>query len=194
MRNLELKYERTRGTVTDVEARRSSSHTSNGHSVSRTYYYFVISYTYEGQEYKFTDNVGQKYDVSDKIGYTTEVYVNPKNPAQAERVSSSGFVSIICACFFAFFCVTYAAGMNILLSNTAKGTSFRKRLLCAWGVELLLAMAFLLMFWLGLPRSGFAEVFTRIQGAVGLAVISQIVLIVTVIDGLLTLVNRRYRN
>ena len=142
MRSFELKYERIYGTVVGEETQHHS--TGNKHA-PRTYYYLVISYTYNEQEYTFTDNVGNKYSVADKIGYRAEIYVDPQNPAYAERVSSSPFVSIICACFFAFFCVTYAAGMNILLSM--KGTSFKKRLLFVWGVEILLGVAFLLLFW-----------------------------------------------
>lgn len=181
MRRHELEHVKIYGTVVDME----TQHGNSGYkSSSRTYYYLVIAYTYDDQEYKFTDNVGNKYSVADKIGYRVEIYVDPQNPSQAERVMSAGVVSIICACFFAFFCVTYAAGMNILLSAT--GSSFKKRSLLVWGVEIILGLSFLLFFKLGLPHSGFGEVFARIEGAVGLTVITGLVLLVTLLDGVIT--------
>lgn len=180
MRDYELKYVRMQGTITGVEAHHSTS--SDHHS--GTYYYFVISYTYDGQEYSFTDRTEYKYSDYYLMGTSTEIYVNPEHPDRAERVTSSDFVSIICACFFAFFCVTYAAGMNILLS--LKGSTFGKRLLFVWGAEILLGITFILLFWLGLPHSGFSEVFARIKGATGLAVISQLVMFVALLDGLIT--------
>lgn len=183
MRSYELAHVRMLGTVVDVE-RRHHTASSNYHGASGTYYYLVISYKFDGRYYEFTDRTGQRTEMREYIGKNVEIYVDPKNPESAETISSSGFVSIICACFFAFFCVTYAAGMNLLLS--VKGSSFKKRLLCAWGVEVLLAVAFILLFWLGLPNSGFVEVFKRINGAVGLAVICQLVLIATLLDGVIS--------
>ena len=181
MRDFELNYVKIKGTIVDVEAQSSSSLSEHG---SRTYYYFVISYSYDGQNYKFTDRTGHHYYTEEQIGASTVVYVNPQNPRQAEKVTSAGFVSIMFACFFAFFCVTYATGMNILLS--IKGSSIKKRLLFVWGVEFLLGITFLLLFWLGLPHSGFGEVFVRIEGVVGVTVILGLVLFVTLLDVLLT--------
>lgn len=187
MRSYELTNVKIYGTVVDVEKHRTSS-SSHG---SRTYYYMVISYTYEDQEYTFTDRTGYRYDMSYNVGKSMEIYVDPKNPSSAEAVTSSGFVSIICACFFAFFCVTYAAGMNILLS--IKGSSFTKRLLFVWGIDILLGITFMLLFWLGLPYSGFGEVFDRIEGAVGLIVVSCLVALVTVLDAVITFkLNKKY--
>lgn len=180
MRKYELSFVKWEGTVVGVETR----HSTNSDHAPRTYYYLVISYTYDELEYKFTDRTGHKYIEQGTIGSTTEIYVNPNNPHQAEKVSSSDFISIICACFFAFFCVTYSAGMNILLS--IKGSSFKKRLAFVWGIEILLGIAFILLFWLGLPNNGFGAVFVRIQGAVGIAVISQLVLLATLLDGIIT--------
>ncbi len=186
MRDYELNYVRMQGTVVDV-ARRSSS--TSGHG-SRTYYYLVISYTYEEQEYTFTDRVGHNYDVRGKIGTSAEIYVNPKNPEQAEKVTSSDYISIICACFFAFFCVTYSAGMNLLLS--IKRSTFKKRCFFAWGMQILLGTVFLLLFWLGLPHGGFGEVFLRIKGAVGVTVVCGMVLCVTLLDGIITRKLKKY--
>ena len=74
--------------------------------------------------------------------------------------------------------------MNILLS--IKGSSFKKRLLFVWGVEILLGITFLMLFGLGLPNSGFGEVFARTEGAIGLTVVCGIVLCFTLIDGIIT--------
>ncbi|MDE6585652.1 MAG: DUF3592 domain-containing protein [Clostridia bacterium] len=186
MRKYELSYVRWEGTIVGVETR----HSSNSNHAPRTYYYLVISYTFDGQEYKFTDRTGHNYIKQGTIGSSTEIYVNPKNPIQAEKVTSSDFISIICACFFAFFCVTYSAGMNILLS--IKGSNFKKRFSFVWGTQILLGIVFLLLFWLGLPNSNFGEVFARIEGAVGVTVVSGLVLLVTLLDGIITY-KLRYR-
>ncbi|MDE7372944.1 MAG: DUF3592 domain-containing protein [Clostridia bacterium] len=182
MRNYELNNVKIMGKVVDVETHHSTAGTNHG---SRTYYYLVITYEYGGQEYTFTDRVGHQYIERGTVGSSTQIYVNPQNPAQAEKVTSSGFVSIICACFFAFFFVTYSVGMNILLSIGRN--TFKKRLFFVWGVVILLGILFLLLFWLGLPNSGFGEVFARIEGAIGLTVISALALLVVFLDGIITL-------
>ena len=179
MRNYELNFVKSKGTVVDYEV----SHSTTG-GRSKTSYYYVISYTYEGKEYKFTDRTGHNYISEADIGKTAKIYINPKAPSQAEVISSAPFISIICACFFAFFCVTYSAGMLSLLSNI--GTSFGKRFLFVWGALIALAAVMVLLFWLGLPGSGFGEVFRRINGAVGIAVVSQLVLFAAIVDFALT--------
>lgn len=55
-----------------------------------------------------------------------------------------------------------------------------------WGIEIILGITFLLLFWLGLPNSGFNEVFARTEGAVGVTVICGIVLCVALLDGIFT--------
>lgn len=180
MRSYELDFVRIEGTVTGYETHHSST---SGHG-SRTYYYLRISYEYDGEEYTFTDRTGHRYLESDVIGSSTEIYVDPQEPSRAEKVSSSDFISILCACFFAFFCVTYAVGMNLFLST--KGSSFKKRFAFVWGVDMLLGIAFLLLFRLGLPSSGFGEVFTRIEGAVGVTVVTGLVVLAASLDGLIT--------
>ncbi len=176
LRSYELDYVKIQGTIVDVKL-----HTSTGkHSSS---YYYVVSYSYEDKDYTFTDRTGH-YEGGGKIGGSVQIYVNPQNPNQAEVVTSAGFASIICACFFAFFCVTYATGMNILLTNHV--STFKKRLKFVWGAEVLLGITLLLLFWLGLPNSGFGGVFMRIEGAVGVTVVSGLVLLVSVFDGIIT--------
>lgn len=179
MRNYELNFVKAQGTVVDYK----TSHSTTG-GRSKTSYYYVISYTYEGKKYEFTDRTGHSYISEADIGKTARIYINPQSPSQAEVISSAPFISIICACFFAFFCVTYAAGMLSLLSNI--GTSFGKRFLFVWGALIALAAVILILFWLGLPHSGFGEVFRRINGAVGIAVVSQLVLFAAIVDAALS--------
>ena len=162
MRSYELDYVKTDGTIVGVEV-----HSSSGRSGS----YYVVAYSYGGQEYKFTDRSGKA--LSSKIGTTTEIYVNPENPEMAEKVSSADYVSIICACFFAFFCATYSAGMNLLVS--IKGSTLQRRFIFVWGIEILLGFVVVLSFGAGLPLSGFGEVFRRIRGAVGFTVVTCLV-------------------
>lgn len=173
MRSYELDYVKTEGTIVGVQLRGSSGHKG---------YYYVIAYSYGGQEYKFTDRSGKA--LSSKIGTTTEIYVNPENPAQAEKVSSADYVSIICACFYAFFCATYAAGMNIFIS--IKGSSLKRRFLFVWGVEILLGIAVVLSFWAGLPFSGFGAVFLRIRGAIGVSAVTGLVALISLLDLIIT--------
>ena len=175
MRSYELDYVKTEGTIVGAEIRGSSG---------RKGYYYVIAYSYAGQEYKFTDRGGNGYVTSSAIGTVTEIYVNPENPAQAEKVSSADYVSIICACFYAFFCATYSAGMNIFIS--IKGSSLKKRFLFVWGVEILLGIAVVLSFWTGLPFSGFGAVFLRIRGAIGVTVVTGLVALVSLLDLIIT--------
>lgn len=179
MRNYELNFVKSNGAVVDYK----KSHSTTG-GRSKTSYYYIISYNYDGKEYTFTDRKGHNYISEADIGKTARLYINPKAPSQAEVISSAPFISIISACFFAFFCVTYAAGMLSLLGNI--GTSFGKRFLFVWGALIALAAVILLLFWLGLPNSGFGEVFRRINGAVGICVISQLVLLATIVDFALT--------
>ncbi|MBD5131067.1 MAG: DUF3592 domain-containing protein [Clostridiales bacterium] len=182
MRSYELNYLRMQGTIVDIKVEHSSG--GSGWS-AKTSYYYIISYEVDGEEYTFTDRSGHEYySAYSNVGKTTEIYINPQDPTDVEKVSSAPFVSIICACFYAFFSVTFAAGMNILVGNY--GTTFLKRLLFVWGAEILLGIIVLLLFWIGLPNSGFGEVFTRINGAIGVTVISGLVLLIALIDGIVT--------
>lgn len=183
IRNYELNFIKTDGVVVNVEKREGNvSHNST--STKKAYYHLVIAYTFEDKEYTFTDRIGYQYAVYDKIGTSLKVYVNTKNPSQTELVTSADYISIISTCFFAFFCVAYACGMNVLLS--IKGNTIKKRLLYVWGVEIILGIATLLLFWLGLPHSGFNEVFVYIKGAIGISVILGLVLCTILLDVIIT--------
>ena len=188
MRRVDSDYVKVMGKVVDVRSGSSSS------GYSKTTYFYVISYTFDGQEYKFIDREGVSdyYEAYDNIGKYTEILVDPQNPDHAERAISTGFVSTFCACCFAFFCLMYAAGMNIFLAS--KGSSFIKRFLFIWGAEILLGIAIILLFWTGMPRSGFGEVFVRNSGTIGVAVVCGLMLLATLADGLITLKLRPYRS
>lgn len=186
MRHVDSDYVKIMGKVVDVQSGSSSS----GHS--KTTYFYAIFYTFDGQEYTFIDREGTTdfYEVYDNIGKYTEILVDPLNPDHAERAISTGFISTFCACCFAFFCLMYAAGMNIFLAS--KGSSFIKRFLFIWGAEILLGAAIVLLFWTGMPRSGFGEVFARNSGAIGVTVVCGLMLLATVVDGIITLKLRPY--
>ena len=190
MRRVETDYVKVMGKVVDVEAMGSSS---SGYA-SGPSYFLVISYTFDGQEYKFIDREGYKGhdEAYDCVGKYAEIVVDPQNADHAERAISTGFISNCCACFFAFFCIMYAAGMNIFLAS--KGSSFIKRFLFIWGAEILLGVSVLLLLWTGMPNSGFGEVFARNSGAIGIAIVCGLPLLAVLVDGVITLKLRPYRS
>ncbi len=190
MRRVDSDYVKVMGKVVDVETMGSAS---PGYA-SGPSYFLVISYTFDGQEYKFIDREGYKGhdEAYDCVGKYAEILVDPQNPDHAERAISTGFISNYCACFFAFFCIMYAAGMNIFLAS--KGSSFIKRFLFIWGAEILLGVSVLLLLWTGMPNSGFGEVFARNSGAIGIAIVCGLPLLAVLVDGVITLKLRPYRS
>lgn len=188
MRKFESEYVKIRGVVVDVK----TSHSSGSHR-SGTYYYYVISYEYKGKEYTFTDNVGRQSGADD-VGKYAQIYVNPKNPQQAVFVYSSGSVSIFYSCCFCFFAFAYVAGMNILLSVTRKGMSFIKRLLFIWLFVIALGIILLLSPHAAMPELTFAELFSRIDGSVGMIVVCSLVALCMLADFVIVLIARSYSN
>lgn len=173
MRSYESDYVKMYGKVVDVKSHHSSD--------SGTYYYLVITYTYDGKEYTFTDDVGRREFGRDDIGKRAQIYVNPQRPDEAVMVMSSGSVAIGYSCCFCFFCFCYAFGMNFLLGLF--GTSFLKRLCFVWGMEILLGIALFLLPWLGFPNSSFSEVFARVDGSIGIVVVCGLVFLAMCADG-----------
>ncbi|MDE5563324.1 MAG: DUF3592 domain-containing protein [Clostridiales bacterium] len=173
MRTYESDYVKMYGKVVDIKSHHSSD--------SGTYYYLVITYTYEGTEYTFTDDVGRKEFGHDDIGKRAQIYVNPQRPDEAVMVMSSGSTAIAYSCCFCFFCFAYAIGMMFLLG--ALGTSFLKRLCFVWGMIILLGIALFLLPWVGFPNSSFGEVFSRMDGAVGIIVVCGLAFLAMCADG-----------
>lgn len=180
MRRYESDYVKTYGKVVDVKVSHFST-ASNGHKHPTTTYYLVISYTYDGKEYTFTDNVGHSWASPDDMGKRAQIYVNPQRPDDALVVMSSGATAIAYSCCFCFFCFAYAIGMMFLLG--ALGTSFLKRLCFVWGMIILLGIALFLLPWIGFPNSSFGEVFSRMDGAVGIIVVCGLAFLAMCADG-----------
>ena len=173
MRTYESDYVKMYVKVVDVKSHHSSD--------SGTYYYLVITYTYEGKEYTFTDDVGRKEFGRDDIGKRAQIYVNPQHPDEALMVMSSGSVAIGYSCCFCFFCFSYAIGMMFLLG--VLGTSFLKRLCFVWGMIILLGIALFLLPWVGFPNSSFGEVFSRVAGSIGIIVVCGLAFLAMCADG-----------
>lgn len=173
MRTYETDYVKMYGKVVDVKSHYSSD--------SGTSYYLVITYTYNRKEYTFTDNEGHSWLGRDDIGKLAQIYVNPQRPDDAVVVMSSGSVATWYSCCFCFFCFAYALGMNFLLG--ALGTSFLKRLCFVWGFEILLGIALFLLPWIGFPNSSFGEVFSRVDGSIGIIVICGMAFLAMCVDG-----------
>ncbi|MDE6867527.1 MAG: DUF3592 domain-containing protein [Clostridia bacterium] len=177
MHNFETNYIAAVGTVSDYEV---SHRTATSGNYSRTRYFLVISYTFEGRMYKFTDTVAYRTRPTDLIGTTTEIYVNPKNPEQTKKVTTADDPSIVSAISFPFGAVFYALGTLLLLQE--KGNSLVKRLFRIHLPVFLWCVASVLLFWIGLPNDGFGAVFSRVEGAIGYTVVAGIALLTFLID------------
>ncbi len=189
IRNVDSRYIKTVGKVVDIKQIGSASPGYSGSS-----WFLIISYSFEGQEYSFVDREGFKWydDAQEYLNKNVEILVDPQRPDRAEMPRSSGWISTFCACLFVFFCFMYSAGMLICLYR--KGNSFIKRLFLIWGAEIVLGVAILLMFWSGIPNSGFGEIFSRISGSIGVVVGCGLVLLATLVDSIITLKLRPYKS
>ncbi len=181
MHNFETNYLTINGTVSDYEVRRGTA--TNG-NYSRTTYTLVISYTVNGQSYKFYDTVAYRVQPTDMIGTTTEIYVSPEYPEQAKKLTTADDPSIVSAIIYPFGAVFYMFGVLLLLQE--KGSSFVKRLLRIWLPIFFGCAASVILFWIGLPNDGFGAVFSRVEGAIGYAVVAGIALIALLIDGIIS--------
>ena len=177
MHNFETNYLTVSGTVSDYKVHHGTA--TNG-NYSRTTYTLVISYTVGGHEYEFSDTVAYRVRPTDMIGTTTEIYVNPLNPENAKKVTTADDPSIVSAIIFPFSAVIYTLGALLLLQE--KGSSFIKRLLRIWLPVFLWCVISVLLFWTGLPDDRFSAVFTRVEGAIGYAVVGGVALLALLID------------
>lgn len=187
MRNFETNYLTINGTVSDCKVNHGTLTDSN---YSRTTYTLVISYDFDGRTYEYYDTVAYRERPTDMIGTKTEIYVNPQNPEQAEKVTTAGTPSFVSAIVFPFGAVVYALGAQLLLQE--KGSSFFKRLLTVWLPIFLWCLASILLFWIGLPNDGLFAVFTRVEGSIGYAVVACVALLAVFVDGIIS--NRKSRN
>lgn len=176
MHNYETNYATVRGTVSGYNV----NHGSVGSTSSRNTYNLVITYVFNDHEYKFSDTTSYHKRPTDMIGTTTEIYVDPKNPQTAKKVSTADDPSIASAILFPFAAIVFTLGMLLLLQE--KGGSLMKRLLLIWLPVFSLCVANVLLFWIGLPHDGFSAVFARIEGAIGYAVVGGVALIAALID------------
>jgi len=181
MHNFETNYLTVNGTVSDYEIHHGKVATGN---YSSTTYTLVISYTFNGQTYKFSDTVAYRAKPTDMIGTTTEIYVSPENPERAKKLTTADDPSIISAIIYPFGAVFYTFGILLLLQE--KGNSFVKRLLRIWLPIFFGCAASVMLFWIGLPNDGFGAVFSRVEGAIGYAVVAGVALLAVLIDGIIS--------
>lgn len=180
MHNFETNYLTVSGTVSGYKVRHGTA--TNGHS--RTTYTLVISYTFNEREYEFSDTAAYRVRPTEMIGTKTEIYVNPLNPEQAKKVTTADDPSLVSAIIFPFGAVIYTLGVLLLLQE--KGNSFLKRLLFIWLPVFVWCVISILLFWIGLPDDGFGAVFTRVEGAIGYAVIGGVALLAVLTDGIIS--------
>ncbi|MDE6302226.1 MAG: DUF3592 domain-containing protein [Clostridia bacterium] len=180
MHNFETNYLTVIGTVSDYEVQHGTLTNRHG----RTTYTLVISYTVDGQTYKFSDIVAYRERPTDMIGTMTEVYVNPQNPELAKKLATADDPSIASAIIFPFGAIVYALGVLLLLQE--KRSTFVKRLLRIWLPIFLWCAISVLLFWIGLPNDGFGAVFSRVEGTIGYAVVAGITLLTLLIDAIIS--------
>lgn len=176
MRNFETNYVTLDGTVSDYNV----NHGSIGSTSSRNTYNLIITYVFNDREYKFSDTTSYHKRPTDMIGTTTKIYVDPKNPEKAKKVTTADDPSIVSAIIFPFAAIVFTLGMLLLLQE--KGGSLIKRLLLIWLPVFLLCVTNVLLFWIGLPHDGFSAVFARVEGAIGYAVVGGVAVLATLID------------
>ncbi len=181
MHNFETNYLTVCGTVSGYKVRHGTA--TNGNN-SRTTYTLVISYTFNEREYEFSDTVAYRVRPTEMIGTTTEIYVNPLNPEQVKKVTTADDPSFVSAIIFPFGVVVYTLGILLLLQE--KGNSFLKRLLFIWLPVFVWCVISILLFWIGLPDDGLSAVFTRVEGAIGYAVIGGVALLAVLTDGIIS--------
>lgn len=181
MHNFETNYVSMKGTITGYETR----HGGVGKYRTGRRYTLIISYSYEGQSYSFSDSVSYLARPDDMVGEKTEIYVNPQNPSQAKRVSTASTPSFVSVVAFPFGAVFYAFGMALVLQEREK-LSCSNRFLYIWLPLFCCCVATVLLFWVALPHDGFGAVFSRIEGAICFTVIAGLIVAVALLDWLLS--------
>lgn len=179
MRDFELNYIRTYGTVTDFEI-----HHSPSSKHSSTHYSYVFTYHYDGKTYKATDWVAVTWRNEEMLGEKVEIYVNPAQPEQAARVETADGYSVMASVPFVISLLAFSVGGLTLVG--LKGGGYKKRILLVWLPELLFCAAYILLFALGLPHDGVAAIYARTKGAIWISVGGGLLVLAAAIDGLIT--------
>lgn len=171
MRDYELHYERTEGTVIDHDTRGG---------FGKAYFVLILSYSYDGYDYLLRDTRPFRGVLEQAEGTTMPIYVDPQNPARAATVWSADEFSTVSAVLFAFASVIFFACARFLRGpKTIAG-----RVLCAYLPMAVMGAAFALFCLIGLPHGG--ALFCRVRGAAGYLAVAGLALLFAVADGLIS--------
>lgn len=171
MRDYELHYERTEGTVVGHDTRGGSG---------KAYFVLVFSYSYDGEDYLLRDTRDFRGVFEEAEGMSVPLYVDPENPARAATVWSADEFSVVSAVLFAFAAVTFFVCVRLLRGPK----TVARRILCAYLPIAVMGAAFVLFCLIGLPHGG--ALFDCVRGAAGYLVIAGFSLLLAVADGLIS--------
>ena len=176
MRNYESNYVRAEGTVVGFYLHGTGR---RGARYSR-----ILSYRFGEKEYELREGNGFYGVQETELGNTAEIYLNPLAPEDAVLLSEADNMSHFGAILFAFSAVTFSIGICFVKSGRDKSL---KRFLWGYLPVMLLGTAFLLLFGLGLPEGGIAQVFARFSGALWYTAVTGIAAAVAATDAALSL-------
>ena len=181
MRNYESNYVRAEGTVVGFYLHGTGR---RGARYSR-----ILSYRFGEAEYELCEGNGFYGVQETELGKTAEIYINPLAPENALLVSEADNFSVVGAVVFALS--AFADMCGICLAKSGRNGSFFKRLLWGYLPVLLLGVAFILLFGLGLPEGGISQVFVRFQGAAGYAAVAGISLFAAAVDAAISVIVKK---
>ena len=176
MRDYENNYLRAEGTVVGFYLHGTGR---RGARYSR-----ILSYRFGEKEYELREGNGFYGVQETELGNTAEIYLNPLAPEDAVLLSEADNMSHFGAILFAFSAVTFSIGICFVKSGRDKSL---KRFLWGYLPVMLLGTAFLLLFGLGLPEGGIAQVFARFSGALWYTAVTGIAAAVAATDAALSL-------
>lgn len=176
MRNYESNYVRAEGTVVGFYLHGTGR---RGARYSR-----ILSYRFGEKEYKLREGNGFYGVQETELGNTAEIYVNPLAPEDAVLLSEADNFSVVGAVVFTLSSFALMCAIHLAKSG---GGSYIKRLLYGYLPVSLLGVAFVLLFGLGLPEGGIAQVFARFSGALWYTAVTGIAAAVAATDAALSL-------
>ena len=176
MRDYENNYLRAEGTVVGFYL--------HGTGRRGVRYSRILSYRFGEKEYELREGNGFYGVEETELGNTAEIYLNPLAPEDAVLLSEADNMSHFGAILFAFSAVTFSIGICFVKSGRDKSL---KRFLWGYLPVMLLGTAFLLLFGLGLPDGGIAQVFARFSGALWYTAVTGIAAAVAATDAALSL-------